>query len=46
MLESYRILAEYMHWHSVGEVAAYGVDKKGDVRNTAYLEQAQELGSR
>ena len=46
MLESYRILAEYMHWHSVGEVVAYGVDKKGDVRNTAYLEQAQELGSR
>lgn len=30
MLESYRILAEYMHWHSVGEVVAYGVDKKGD----------------
>ena len=27
MLESYRILAEYMHWHSVGEVVAYGVDK-------------------
>ena len=43
MLESYRILAEYMHWHSVGEVVAYGVDKKGDVRNTAYLEQAQEV---
>lgn len=21
---------EYMHWHSVGEVVAYGVDKKGD----------------
>ena len=44
--ESYRILAEYMRWHSVGEVIAYGVDKKGDVRNTAYLEQAKELGSR
>lgn len=28
MLESYRILAEYLHWHSVGEVVAYGVIKR------------------
>lgn len=36
-------LAECMHWHSVGEVVAYGVDKKGDVRNTAYLEPSSGI---
>ena len=45
MQESYQILADFMCWHSIGQVIAYGVDKKGDIRDTEYLEQAKGLGA-
>ena len=41
MLESYQFW-QNLHWHSVGEVVAYGVDKRR-CSKLAYLEQAQEV---
>ncbi len=44
MLVHYHTLMDYLGWTSVGEVVASGVWTAGSVRNTAYPQQAYQLG--
>lgn len=43
--ETYRIMIHYMEWKNRGEIFAYGVSEKGEVRNTDYLEKARNFGA-
>lgn len=45
LLSTYSIMMEYMQWHDTGRVIAFEVDKKGEVRDTKYIEQARNLGA-
>lgn len=45
LLSTYSIMTEYMQWHDTGHVIAFEVDKKGEVRDTKYIEQARNLGA-
>lgn len=45
LLSTYHIMTKYMQWYDTGHVIAYGMDGKGEVRNTKYIEQAKNLGA-
>ena len=41
---TYELMAEYLKWNNRGILKAAGVDEKGDVKNTPFLQEAEELG--
>lgn len=41
---TYELMAEYLKWNNRGILKASGVDEKGDVKNTPFLQEAEELG--
>ena len=45
LLSTYDIMTKYMQWQDTGHVIAFEVDKKGEVRDTEYIEQARNLGA-
>lgn len=44
LVAQYRMIASALNWNSLGEVAAKGVLKKGEIENHSALEKAKALG--
>ena len=41
---TYALMADFLKWNSRGILNVTGVQEKGDVKNTPFLEKAEELG--
>lgn len=41
---TYKLMANYLKWEDKGILIVPGVSEKGDIKNTDYLDKAEELG--